>query len=60
MKGERTLEKVLLALIAAATIVTAVSVREIARNGFSIELTAEEAQKVVEAYEQAVKDMDGE
>ena len=57
MKGERTLEKVLLALIAAATIITAVSVREIARNGFSIELTAEEAQKVVEAYDQAVKDM---
>lgn len=47
MKGEQTLEKVLLALIAAATIITAVSVREIARNGFSIELTAEEAQKVV-------------
>lgn len=54
------IKTVLLAIIAAGTIVTAVEVSRIARNGFSIELTDKEVNEIVEAYSAAVEDMEGE
>lgn len=60
MKDGRWLERILLAIIAAGTIVTAVEVSKIAKEGFEIVLTEGEVNEIVEAYEAARSDMEGE
>ena len=61
MDGKRNmgewLELVLLALVAAGTIVTATEIRAIARDGLSLEISVDQVEEIVDAYRAAVSDM---
>lgn len=60
MERSEKIKMVLLGLITACCIVTAASVAKVASEGFEIVLTAEEVDEIVEAYEAARSDMEGE
>lgn len=57
----KTTEKVLVVLLilsTAANVVTAAMLVKLARTGFDVELTVEEAQKAIEATEAALEDIE--
>ena len=57
----KTTEKVLVVLLilsTAANVVTAAMLVKLAKNGFDVELTIDEAQKAIEATEAAVEDIE--
>lgn len=60
MSRTEKVKLVLLGLVALGTTVTAIEVSRIAMNGFAIELTADEAKDIVDAYNAAIEDMEGE